>query len=120
MNYDEQSVLTKYVWSHCYTHMTDFERSGAKAVHAREKAAATDSEAMRRKILEKWGGGNDPVVTAALSHGVEAFRAAVRDRVVKDHPELIARCPKCDRVLRTPRAKQCQWCLHAWHVGPQR
>jgi hypothetical protein len=112
MKYDEPAVLTDYVWSQCYTQMTDFERAGVKAVHARYKAAATDSQRMQRMILEKWGGGNDQAV---IAHGEEAFRVAVRDRVLRDHPEVIARCPKCNRVLRTPRAKQCRWCLHAWH-----
>jgi hypothetical protein len=115
MTYDEPSVLTEYVWSQCYTHMTDFERAGVQAVHARFKAAATDSERMRRMILGKWGGENDPGVIAALAQGEDAFRVAVRDRVLRDHPEVVARCPKCNRVLRTPRAKQCRWCFHAWH-----
>jgi hypothetical protein len=48
MKYDEPSVLTEYVWSQCYTHMTDFERAGVKAVHARYKAVATDSERMQQ------------------------------------------------------------------------
>ena len=115
MKYDEASVLTEYVWSQCYMHMTDFERAGLKAVHARSKAAATDSETMRRMILEKWGGENDPDVIAALTQGEDAFRVAVRDRVLRDYPQAVARCPECKRVLRTPRAKQCRWCLHAWH-----
>jgi hypothetical protein len=115
MNYDEGAVLTEYVWSQCYTYMTDLERAGVKAIHAQFKAAATDSERMRRMILEKWGGGNDPEVVAALAGGEHAFRVAVRDRVLRDHPKLVVRCPKCNRVLRTPRANQCQWCLHAWH-----
>jgi hypothetical protein len=25
------------------------------------------------------------------------------------------RCPKCDRIARTPEAKQCLWCGHNWH-----
>jgi hypothetical protein len=115
MKYDEPSVLTDYVWSQCYECMTDFERAGVKAVHARFKAAATDSERLRRVILEKWGGENDPAVIAALAQGEDTFRVAVRDRVLRDHPGIVARCPKCDRVLRTPRARQCRWCLHAWH-----
>lgn len=115
MNYDEPSVLTEYVWSQCYTHMTDLERAGVKAAHARFKAAAVDSEQLRRLILEKWGGRNDPAVVAALAQGEDAFRAAVRGRVLRDHPEVVVRCPKCNGVLRTPRARQCRWCLYAWH-----
>ena len=115
MNYDEPSVLTEYVWSQCFTHMTDFERAGVKAVHSRMKAEAADSEQLRRMIQAKWGGENDPAVVAALAQGEDAFRTAVRDRVLRDHPEAVVRCPKCNGVLRTPRAQQCRWCFHAWH-----
>jgi hypothetical protein len=115
MNYDEDSALTAYVWTHCYTYMTDFERAGVKAVHAREKAAAVDSEQMKQMILDKWGSISDPNVVAALADGHEAFRIAVRDRVLRDHPGIVARCPRCNAVLRTPNARQCRWCLHDWH-----
>jgi len=115
MNYDEDSILTEYVWKHCYTYMTEFERAGMKAVLSREKAAATDSQQMKRMILQKWASDNDSKVVAALTYGHEAFRAAVRDRVLRDHPEIVARCPRCNRVLRTPKARQCRWCLHDWH-----
>jgi hypothetical protein len=73
------------------SNLTELERAGVKAVHAQFKAAATDNERLRRMILDKWGGGKDPAVVAALSRGEEAFRAAVRDRVIRDHPELVAR-----------------------------
>jgi len=115
MNYDEDEVLTDYVWRQCHTHFTEFERMGWKAVQAREKAAAVESDRMKRLVLEKWGGGNDANVIAALAQGEKAFRVAVRDRVLKEHPELINRCPRCKRVARTPRARQCRWCFQDWH-----
>jgi len=115
MNYDEDEVLTDYVWRQCHTHFTDFEHMGWKAVQAREKAAAVESTRIKRMVVEKWAGDNDPNVIAALAQGVEAFRLAVRDRVLRDHPELINRCPQCRRIARTPRARQCRWCLYDWH-----
>src|SRR5688572_28960558 len=105
MAYDGPSVLTEYVCSYCVPQMTDLERAGLKALHARAKAKSTDSARVRDMILRKWSGQGDPVVVAALSKGEDAFRAAVRDRVLRDHPELVNRCPKCNRVARTPRAK---------------
>jgi hypothetical protein len=115
IGYDERAALIDYVWKHCYTYMTDLERHGLRAVHARAKAAAAENERLRRMILEKWGGGADPEVVEALSRGTDTFRAAVCDRVLRDHPEVINRCPKCDRVVRTPKARQCRSCLHDWH-----
>ena len=115
IEYDEPAVLTEYVCAHCVPHMNDFERAGLKVVLAREKAANTDSVHVREMILKKWAHQADPKVEAALADGPEKFRQAVRDRVLRDHPEVVNRCPKCSRVVRTPRAKQCRWCFHDWH-----
>jgi hypothetical protein len=54
-------------------------------------------------------------VAKALAHGADAFRSAVADRILREHPEAIARCTQCSRVLRTPRSRQCRWCGHDWH-----
>ncbi len=114
-NYDESEVLTDYVCTQCTTHMNHFELEGLRVLNARAKAANTDSPAVRNLILKHWVGKADPLLLAALDRGTDAFRHAVRDRVLRDHPQIVNRCPKCNRVARTPRAKQCRWCLHDWH-----
>ena len=114
MNYVEQDILTDYVWDHGHPYMTELERMGVKAVHARFKAENA-SPKMAKMLLEKWGHQNDPRVTEALSKGIREFKESVRDRLLNDHPEIVARCPKCNKVLRTPNAKQCRWCLYDWH-----
>jgi hypothetical protein len=30
---------------------------------------------------------------------------------------LINRCPRCQRVVATPKARQCLWCKYDWHDG---
>jgi hypothetical protein len=115
MEYDENKVLTDYIWSHAYEYMTDLEKLSYKAVNARFKAENASQE-MAKVLLEKWGGKNDPRVNEALSQGVEPFREAVRDRILRDHPEIVNRCPECGKIVRTPRAKQCNWCFYDWHV----
>ena len=117
MDYDEDAVLTRYVWAQCHGYMTDFEQACAKAILGREKAATLEPGALRELIVRHWATPRDPAVLAALEQGHDAFRAAVRDRVMRDHPEAIARCPRCAGLLRTPRARQCMWCLHDWHAG---
>ena len=115
MEYDEQSALTRYIWMHCRDRMTDLERRGQTAVFGREKAEAGTSEAVKQALLRRFGAMEDAQVVEALAEGHDAFRAAVRDRVLRDHPEVVARCPRCGRVLRTPTARQCGWCHHDWH-----
>ncbi len=114
MDYDEDKVLTDYVWNQCTHLMTQFEQLGYKAVLAQFKAE-NSSPVMARMILDKWGEENNPEVATALKNGVEEFRTSVRNRVLEDNPSIINRCPECNKVDRTPRAKQCQWCHYDWH-----
>ena len=114
VRYQEDEVLTDYVWAHCREYMTELERLGYKAVNVRFKAENA-SPRMAQILLDKWGAVNDPRVNKALSQGVRQFQIAVRDRVLRDHPEIINRCPQCGKIARTPKAKQCRWCHHDWH-----
>jgi len=115
MKYDEQQILTQYVWQHCFEQMTHLEKLGWRAIAAREKAAATNDEKIKQHLLQKFGAENDPKVVAALANGHEAFRIAIKDRILRDCPDVVNRCPKCKRVARTPQAKQCRWCYYDWH-----
>lgn len=115
MEYDEDKILTEYVWAYGYQHMTELESLGQKAVHARFKAE-NSNPVMAEKILEKWGSQNNPEMQQALLQGVEEFKIAVRNRILRDHPELVKRCPHCGKILRTPNAQQCRWCLKSWHA----
>lgn len=115
--YVDDSELTKYVWNN-YQHLfSRLEQLGAKAVMAEDKANSASSLAMADLLRKKWGAENDPEIVAALSEGTEVFQRRVRERVVRECGEslFINRCPACDRILRTPRAKQCLWCSHSWH-----
>ena len=113
MDYNEDQVLTDYVWEHGYQYMTVFEQLARKAVLARVKADNA-STVIAQKILDKWGHLNDDRVNDALSKGTDHFRDTVKNRVLSDHPEIVNRCPSCSKVVRTPTAKQCNWCYHEW------
>jgi hypothetical protein len=114
MEYNEDKILTDYIWSYGYQYMTELEIFGQKAVYAKFKAE-NSSPAMAEILLEKWGCQNNPEVQEALSRGIEEFKVAVRNRILRDHPELVKRCPYCEKILRTPKAQQCRWCLKSWH-----
>jgi hypothetical protein len=108
--------MTRYVWGHCTHLMTDFERRAGRAARGREEAAACDNETMARMLSKSWGLSGDPDVDSALSAGPEAFRRSVCRRVLSEWgDEIINRCPRCRRVVRTPEARQCFWCGYDWH-----
>ena len=121
MNYDETKVLTDYVWWNYRSLMTDFERLVGNAIIGRLKADAAKSKRLAAILHRRWARTGDPDVESALAGGAEAFRQRVADRVMTEHRDEVDlnRCPECNRIPRTPRAKQCLWCHHSNCVGSQ-
>jgi hypothetical protein len=114
--YDEEEELTRYVLTHFVRLLTGVERKVLMALDARTKALPRESRPENR-VLRRWEGWDDPEVSGALADGPEVFRHRVRRRVIEQHPDeaIISRCPRCQRVVATPRAQQCLWCGHDWH-----
>jgi len=50
-----------------------------------------------------------------LKNGMQAFRRKSAQRLAESAGLEIARCSKCNRIIRTPAARQCLWCGHDWH-----
>jgi hypothetical protein len=117
--YDEDCCLDRYVCANYADLMTEFERAGLKALHIEKKAALHAQEGLeeqasleRRRYIDM----NKPGVSEALKMGDSAFMRRIRKRILVEHSDQIDlnRCPKCGRILRTPRAKLCPWCYHNW------
>lgn len=119
MPYDEQAEIRRYIWGYCKHLITEFEKRVDRAALAREKADGPHHEA-RARLFERWSLACDPDVDSALSAGWESFRRSVCRRILTECGDTILnRCPRCRRIVRTPRARQCFWCGHGWH-GPSR
>jgi hypothetical protein len=119
MDYDDEALLTSYMWNHYQHLMTDFERRVGLAIIGRRKAAAASSLAMSQMLNQRWGAADDPQIEAALAEGQDLFRNRVCHRLLAEVASevFINRCPSCRRVVRTPGARQCFWCGHDWHDG---
>lgn len=114
--YNEENALTGYIWGHYQRLMTEFEREVGQAIIGRQKATNTDSERMAAKLNQHMGRIDREDINQALAEGTDTFRKRVRDRILLTYPTevLINRCPKCQRIVRTPVARLCTWCGHTW------
>lgn len=58
-----------------------------------------------------------PELRQRVARGREALYREIVSRVLQQHATevVINRCPVCEGVCRTPRAKQCWQCGHDWH-----
>jgi hypothetical protein len=108
--YNDDQELTEYIW-HNYSHlMTSFERMGSIGL---QKFGPSKAVELRRSSKNQ----DDPLVIDALDQGFDAFRRQVRERIIARHAHavFINRCPVCQRITATPKARQCLWCGHDWH-----
>jgi len=117
MDYNEDAVLTAYIWRHYTNLMTDFERQVGHAISGRAKADNSSNPEMRKLLRQRWGRADDAAINVALHDGADVFRRQVRDRLLDSYVEqiLINRCPLCQRIVRTPKARLCLWCGHTWN-----
>ncbi len=120
-NYDEQSELTKYVWRGFRHLMTADEQLADNAFAVEAKFGGLGGllydTPPPRLLKERRRYQNNSYVQEALRLGYQGFQTMVRDRMMRDLPEsfFVKRCPACQRVVATPKAKQCLWCGENWH-----
>jgi hypothetical protein len=115
--YDDDKELSKYVCTNYRHLLTPHERAVGGAVLAEEKAAVCDNPVQADMMRKHWGPQNKPAVAESLRGGFAAFQHKARRRILAEHGDqvFVNRCAQCQRVVATPRARQCLWCGHDWH-----
>ena len=60
---------------------------------------------------------DNPDVLNLLNNGYLEFIVNCSQRILKDNPNEVEfnLCPLCNKLARTPQAKQCRWCGYDWH-----
>ena len=108
--------VTRYVFSHYRSLLTESEDWAYRAVMTSVKGDASISE-----YYEKFLPANETLrkeFHGLLADGPEKFLVATRDRLLKEHQGEIVlnRCPSCGELTRTPKAKICFKCGHNWRA----
>lgn len=59
----------------------------------------------------------DQSVLNLLKDGYEQFELNVANRILNEKPNSVFfnNCPKCNKLARTPYARQCRFCGNTWH-----
>lgn len=117
METDVANYLIKY-----YTSLlTDTERLALRHLqHTSKLLANKDSisrERMQRIYLRNGWLSEDAWALALLQDGSDAFIQRVAQRMYAENggKALLNNCPVCNRLARTPQARQCQYCNFDWH-----
>jgi sugar phosphate isomerase/epimerase len=116
-DYDEQAVLVNYIWDHYSRLMSEAERKANRSIEIALKTQGA-SEKYKQAMAAKYP--SDATATELLSEGTWIFRQRAAQVVIDQHHHeiFINRCAKCDRIVKTPKARLCLWCGHSWFDQP--
>jgi hypothetical protein len=121
LRYNESEILDEYLSFNRQAFMTPLERRAESLAILREKALQLESAEGRERCLAEYNAEVDELVLQLIGNSldsVRAFQNRVNDRI---QTEIAAgritpnRCPACNRIVKTPKARQCLWCGHDWH-----
>jgi hypothetical protein len=119
--YNDDDILTEYIWRHYSRLLTAAEARAGIYVPALDRETATRiKSASFADYLDRTHGAVDAAGLATeLRDGRAALFRRARDRILENYKSLvfINRCPACNRIVRSPGARQCLWCNHDWHTG---
>ena len=116
--YDDDVVLRVYVLRYFAHLMTPLDRRVVEYIAPIVSSSPEGKIQATYKYLEERDGHVDDAAV------MDAFNTPYDDRVANAVARVIAtrrneitenRCDKCNRLARTPLAKQCLWCGHDWH-----
>ncbi len=111
-NVDKETV--NYIRHYFSNLMTDDEKLALKYHMYTYK---TEDPKMRKLMVEKDWISEQPEIQKFLKDGYDDFELRTALRIITESADKIFfnNCPKCKRLARTPYARQCRHCGHAWH-----
>ena len=123
--YSDEEQLDSYLRSYAKYYITDLERRSLDICYRDYKireAQQSEDEFFRelgeQKAIQFATQQIADDLLPALAIGLLQYRESVIQRLLRNVQSgsiTINRCPKCGRIVRTPRARQCRWCGFDWH-----
>ena len=116
--YSDERALRAYIFKHFHHLMTPLERRAIE--YTTPIVQVSDHWKIKRLydfLEERDGHVPDDEVIAAFAVPYDRRKEMIIDRLISDCIDriFVNRCPECNRIARTPAARQCMWCHHDWH-----
>lgn len=104
--------------------MTPAEKRAERHLQATMKATRGRSDALAQQEAQKSRMyrrllSHEPEELDLAAEGYEPFIERTAARIVKERGREVFFnvCPRCGKLARTPRARQCRWCGHDWRAS---
>lgn len=109
--------LIDYIFEHCGKFKTDRERLAYKHHIGELKYDNSNNNPIWDKFFKEKFFTEDQEALDLLKDGYQAFVINTATRIFNEHKDNLNLnlCPKCGKIARTPKAKQCRFCGFDWH-----
>ncbi len=79
--------------------------------------ASTANIAVYKFLLQAVNANRNTEMSDLINGGYDYYKQRISELIYRDYKnELVLNlCPKCNKVARTSKAKQCQFCFHTWY-----
>jgi hypothetical protein len=105
-----------YVLDHGTKYMLPEERKALVKLVYLKKGIDPGIYKQAAQHMEKMYALPDDNIDHLVALGEEELRQLIAERLFKEHADKILNtCPRCEKLARTPLAKQCRHCGFDWH-----
>lgn len=109
--------LAEYIFNYGSKFFTPEELLANRHLMAMEKSNNRENERWYQFYMKGQGVNSDKQMMNLVEGGFAPFMKRVTERIFKEHVNELELnlCPVCNKICRTPKAKQCRFCFHDWH-----
>lgn len=109
----------KYIINYFFNLLTSEEKMAIRHTNSMYKLdhSISDNSNMTKMYHEKGWLTSDQSVLDLLKEGYDKFELNVANRILNQNADkvFLNNCPKCNKLARTPHARQCRYCGYNWH-----
>ncbi|RZS92010.1 hypothetical protein [Aquimarina brevivitae] len=109
--------IAKYIVNYYHKFFNEKENIASRHLNSLFKLNGESQSSPRYKIYKRKGWiTTDKEALELLKNGETEFLLNTAQRIVKEHKDeiFLNYCPNCQKLARTPKAKQCRHCQHKW------
>ncbi|CAL2108455.1 conserved hypothetical protein [Tenacibaculum sp. 190524A02b] len=106
-----------YIINYYHQFFNEQENKALRHIHSLIKLEGEVENSPRYRVYKRKGWvTSDKEVLELVKKGEDVFFINTAIRILKEYKEKVFLncCPKCKKLARTPRAKQCRYCNNKW------
>ncbi len=111
--------IAEYIIKYYSKFLNEKENLALRHINSLFKLDGDSNSSMYNVYKQKGWITTDKKALDLIKNGLSEFYLHTANRISKTHKDevFLNNCPKCQKLSRTPKARQCRHCGNKWHVN---